>query len=90
VAAEIATPHADAVVAQDRLEGELGDLLFSVVNLCRKANVHAAVAMDRANLKFVRRFSAVEQLARERGVQLGKATLADLDLLWDDVKRAGD
>jgi MazG family protein len=89
VAAEIATPHEVATEAQDRLEGELGDLLFAVVNLCRKANVHAAVAMDRANLKFVRRFTAVEQLAAERGVHVGTATLAELDLLWDDVKRAG-
>jgi MazG family protein len=89
VAAEIATPDADAAVAQDRLESELGDLLFAVVNLCRKANVHAAVAMDRANQKFVGRFTAVERLAAERGVHVGTATLAELDLLWDDVKRAG-
>ncbi len=89
VAAEIATPDADAAVAQDRLESELGDLLFAVVNLCRKANVHASVAMDRANQKFVGRFTAVERLAVERGVHVGTATLAELDLLWDDVKRAG-
>ncbi len=90
VAAEIERPHADAGTAQDKLEGELGDLLFAVVNLCRKANVHAAVAMDRANLKFVRRFTAVEKLAAERGVHVGTASLAELDLLWDDVKRAGE
>ena len=89
VTAEIERPHADAATAHDRLEAELGDLLFAVVNLCRKANVHAAVAMDRANMKFVRRFTAVERLATERGVQVGTASLAELDLLWDDVKRAG-
>lgn len=89
VAAEIERPHADSATAHDKLESELGDLLFAVVNLCRKANVHAAVAMDRANMKFVRRFAAVEQLAAERGVQVGTASLAELDLLWDDVKRAG-
>ena len=75
--------------AQDAVESELGDLLFAVVNLCRKAHVHAAVALDRANTKFVRRFTAVEQLAAERGVRVGTATLAELDELWDDVKRAG-
>ena len=89
VAAEIEQPHPDSASAQDALEGELGDLLFAVVNLCRKANVHAAVAMDRANLKFVRRFTSLEKLALERGVNVGTATLAELDLLWDDVKRAG-
>ena len=89
VAAEIDTPKPNAAAAQDALEGELGDLLFAVVNLCRKANVHATVALDRANMKFVRRFTAVEQLAAERGVHVGTATLAELDELWDDVKRSG-
>ncbi len=89
VAAEIDTPKPDAAAAQDALEGELGDLLFAVVNLCRKANVHATVALDRANMKFVRRFTAVEELAAERGVHVGTATLAELDELWDDVKRSG-
>ncbi|MCC7053072.1 MAG: nucleoside triphosphate pyrophosphohydrolase [Gemmatimonadaceae bacterium] len=89
VAAELA-PGAEGVApSQDAIEGELGDLLFAVVNLCRKANVHAAVALDRANLKFVRRFTAVERLAAERGVQVGTASLAELDVLWDAVKEAG-
>ena len=60
-----------------------------MVNLCRKANVHATVALDRANVKFVRRFTAVEQLAAERGIHVGTASLEALDALWDDVKRAG-
>ena len=89
VTAEIERQDPAAPAAQDALEGELGDLLFAVVNLCRKANVHAAVALERANMKFVRRFSAVEKLAGERGVQVGTASLAELDELWDDVKRAG-
>jgi len=89
VAAELDAPPPDGVEAQDRLEGELGDLLFSVVNLCRKANVHAAVALDRANVKFVRRFTAVERLAAERGIHVGTASLVELDRLWDDVKTAG-
>jgi nucleoside triphosphate diphosphatase len=89
VAEEIERPRADPAAARDALEGELGDLLFAVVNLCRKADVHAAVALDRANTKFVRRFTAVEQLAAERGIQVGSASLAELDVLWDDVKRGG-
>ena len=89
VAEEIERPRQDPAAARDALEGELGDLLFAVVNLCRKADVHAAVALDRANTKFVRRFTAVEQLAAERGIQVGSASLAELDVLWDDVKRGG-
>ncbi len=89
VAAEIEQPRADGAAAKDALESELGDLLFAVVNLCRKAEVHASVALDRANTKFVRRFTAVERLAAERGVHVGTASLAELDVLWDDVKAAG-
>jgi len=69
-----------------RVAEELGDLLFACVNLCRKAQVHAALALDAANLKFQRRFEEVERLARARGVQLGHASLAELDALWDEVK----
>ena len=70
----------------ERLEGELGDLLFAVVNLCRKAGVHASLALDRANAKFARRFGEVERLAAERGVPVATAGLSALDALWDEVK----
>src|SRR5690348_10664925 len=68
------------------LESELGDLLFAVVNLCRKAGVHASLALDKANAKFTRRFAAVERVATERGLVVGKASLAELDAIWDEVK----
>lgn len=70
------------------LESELGDLLFAVVNLCRRAGVHASLALDRANDKFVRRFERVERLASDRGIVMGEAGLATLDALWDEVKAA--
>ncbi len=72
---------------QQALEAELGDLLFAVVNLCRKAGVHAALALDKANEKFVRRWTAIERLAAERGIEVPTAGLAALDALWDEVKR---
>lgn len=70
----------------DALEEELGDLLFAVVNLTRLAGSHSLGALQRANAKFTRRFDALESLARERGVELGKASLDELDALWNDVK----
>ncbi|MDF1503020.1 nucleoside triphosphate pyrophosphohydrolase [Roseisolibacter sp. H3M3-2] len=69
------------------LEAELGDLLFSVVNLCRKVGVHASIALDKANAKFADRFGAVEKLAAQRGIDVNTAGLEQLDELWDEIKR---
>ena len=71
----------------ERLEGELGDLLFAVVNLCRKAGVHPDIALDKANVKFALRFRGVERMAAARGLVVGEATLQELDTLWDEVKK---
>jgi len=80
------TSDAPSAVHDEAISEELGDLLFACVNLCRKAGVHAALALDLANAKFLRRFEGVERLARERGIVIGEATLDELDALWDDVK----
>jgi len=77
------TPHA---APGGRLIDEIGDLLFSVVNLARKAGVEPGVALDRANRKFRERFEQVEVLAEERGLDLAGAGLDRLDALWDEVK----
>ncbi|NUQ12668.1 MAG: nucleoside triphosphate pyrophosphohydrolase, partial [Gemmatimonadaceae bacterium] len=66
---------------------EIGDLLFAVVNLCRKSGVHASLALDRANAKFVRRWEGVERLAAGRGIDVAAAGLEQLDRLWEEVKR---
>ena len=79
------TPTYDAT--HDRLHDEIGDLLFAVVNLARKAGVHPALALDRANQKFERRFQGIETLAKERGINVSEAGLQVLDALWDEVKR---
>jgi MazG family protein len=68
------------------LEAELGDLLFACVNLCRKAGVHASLALDRANAKFEARFKRIEEMARERGISMQDAGLEQLDSLWDEAK----
>ena len=80
------SPHG---VPDERLEEELGDLLFAVVNLCRKLGVHPSLALDKANVKFARRFQAIERLARERGIDVRTAGLDALDALWEEVKRTG-
>jgi MazG family protein len=70
-----------------RVDEEIGDLLFAVVNLARLAGSHPTTALARANAKFQDRFAEVERIARERGIEMGTAGLAALDALWDEVKR---
>jgi MazG family protein len=72
-----------------RIEEEIGDLLFAVVNLSRKLKVEAEVALRGATEKFVRRFRRMETLARERGLEMKGMSLAALDEIWDEVKRDG-
>ena len=68
----------------DRLEDEIGDLLFAVANLARKLEVEPETALRRATAKFERRFRQVETLAVERGA--GR-DLDALEALWQEVKR---
>lgn len=72
--------------ATESLEEELGDLLFAVVNLTRLAGSHPDTVLDRANRKFHQRFERLEALAVERGIDVEKATLEELDVLWDELK----
>jgi MazG family protein len=81
--------HTAESEASAELVEEIGDLLFAVVNLSRKAGVAPGVALDRANRKFIDRFQGVERLAAERGIDLHSAGLAGLDRLWDEVKERG-
>lgn len=74
-------PPATAAVTE-----EIGDLLFAVVNLARKARVQPATALDAANRKFRERFEGVERLAQARGIDVTTAGLEVLDGLWDEVK----
>lgn len=69
-----------------RLEEELGDLLFAVVNLVRLAGSHSATVLELANRKFSRRFERLEAMAAERDISVPDATLEVLDAIWDEVK----
>ena len=71
---------------RDRLEDELGDVLFVIVNLARHAKVDPAHALRRANAKFERRFRRMETLAHEAGEGLSGKSLAEQDALWDRAK----
>jgi len=67
---------------------ELGDVLFTVVNLARKLNIDAEGAMRDANAKFDRRFRYMEQYALAAGRELSEMTLDELEDLWQAAKTA--
>lgn len=70
-----------------QMESELGDVLFSCVNIARFLNVDAEQALTVSNEKFIRRYLVVEKLAAERAVDMKKASLNELDELWKQAKK---
>lgn len=88
---ELAEVEAELVArtrSAERLDHEIGDLLFSVVNLARKTGVHPGPALGRANDRFRKRFGMVERLAAEQRIDIHSAGLEALDRLWDEAKAA--
>lgn len=83
---EVRDELAAETVDQDRLEDEIGDLLFAVVNLARKTGIDPDRALTRTNEKFIRRFSAIEAKAREEGKRMGDLPLADMEAWWQQSK----
>jgi len=73
---------------RDRIEDEIGDLLFSVTNLARHFGIDPERALRRTNAKFERRFGAVEQALEKQGRQLNDASLEEMEELWVDAKLA--
>ncbi|MFT4024449.1 MAG: nucleoside triphosphate pyrophosphohydrolase [Flavihumibacter sp.] len=65
---------------------ELGDLLFSLINYARFLQVDAENALEQTNKKFICRFTAMEGLAANRGVQLQHLSLPEMDALWNEIK----
>ncbi|WP_075183198.1 nucleoside triphosphate pyrophosphohydrolase [Pantoea sp. 1.19] len=77
-----------AVVDAQKLEEEIGDLLFATVNLSRHLGSKAEIALQKANDKFERRFRQVEALIAAQGVAMGEASLAQMEAAWQQVKAA--
>jgi MazG family protein len=72
---------------RNAVEQELGDLLFSVVNVCRYLQVEPESALRGTNAKFERRFRYIEQQLRAQGRSPKDASLQEMDRLWDEAKR---
>lgn len=80
----------EAVSHSDKaeIEGEIGDLLFTIANIARKLEVNPEEALQGTNRKFMRRFESMESAVRAQGKNLDQLTLEELDALWDKAKAA--
>jgi len=72
---------------KDKIEEEVGDLLFSIVNLCRFLKVDPETALRKTNRKFEERFKKLEMIAEGKNKSLKEMTLSEMDLLWDQIKK---
>ncbi len=73
-----------------RREEEIGDLLFTLVNISRHLKVDPEVALKKAAGKFAERFRRMEQLCEQRGHKLEKLSLPEMDLLWEEIKEEAE
>ena len=70
------------------IEEEMGDLIFSVVSLCRKLGVDSEVALNKATEKFIMRFSALEQVVLAEGKDIMTLDMSELDAIWEKNKKS--
>lgn len=79
--------EAMALDQRDKVEAELGDVLFSLVNYARFLGINPENALERTNSKFINRFVFLESRAREAGRKLSEMSLAEMDLHWEAAKK---
>lgn len=73
----------------DKMEAEFGDLFFSLINAARLYKINPDNALERTNLKFIRRFDYLEEKTKEQGRSLKEMTLAEMDEIWNEAKAKG-
>lgn len=76
-----------SVAQKEEAEGELGDLIFSLVNFARFVDINPETAVERTNRKFIHRFQHLEKRAAEMGKSLSEMTLAEMDVYWNEAKK---
>ncbi|MDR0995208.1 MAG: nucleoside triphosphate pyrophosphohydrolase [Tannerella sp.] len=78
-----------AAMDAERMEGEFGDLFFSLINAARLYKINPDNALERTNQKFIRRFNYLETQTIDRGRSLKDMSLAEMDAIWDEAKAKG-
>src|SRR5213080_2163634 len=79
--------EAIAALNRARIEDEIGDMLFAVVNLARKCRLDAESALQRGTDKFVTRFNRLEDVLQRQGKRLCDVDLGEMDAIWDEIKK---
>ena len=74
---------------RDKMEGEFGDLIFSLINAGRLYKINPENALERTNLKFIRRFNYIENQLDRQQKSFRESTLDEMDALWDEAKKKG-
>ncbi len=74
---------------QEKIEEEFGDLMFALVNYSRFLKVDAEAALERTNLKFMRRFNYIESEVAKRELSMDTMTLDEMDAIWNEAKANG-
>lgn len=77
-----------AASTQNPIEEEMGDVLFSLINVARLYKVRPDNALEKTNLKFIQRFNYMEQKAQEAGRKITDLTLDEMEALWQEAKKA--
>ena len=74
-------------ILQEKMEDEIGDLFFSVINYARFLNIDPDNALAKTNKKFMDRFQAMEKIVSSKGQQMTDLNLSEMDAIWNDVKK---
>ncbi len=72
---------------QERIEEEFGDLIFSLINAARLYNINPDDALEKTNIKFIKRFNYLEEKAIEMGKDIKDMTLSEMDEIWEEAKK---
>jgi XTP/dITP diphosphohydrolase len=86
--AEFREHTADGTFNKEEAEKELGDVFFSLINYARFLDINPDQALERTNLKFIKRFNYLEDKALENGKVLREMSLAEMDVFWEEAKKS--
>ncbi|SNS08552.1 XTP/dITP diphosphohydrolase [Belliella buryatensis] len=74
-------------IDKEKATGEFGDLLFSLINYARFIEINPEEALEKTNLKFIKRFQYLETAAKKAGKKIEDMSLAEMDVYWEEAKK---